>query len=97
MSLIQKSDPPPSKKFASEVPWDEIVRVIDAEPGTWFLIGEFSPGVPTHIRSGRYKAFLKDYSGSDPRGYMERTYEVTTRKSGDDPDRKRVNIWIRRK
>lgn len=90
--MVSIEDPPPSKQ--RDFPWPEIVATINKAKGKFHLIGEFSPGVATHIRQGRYKAFIPDGT-DDPQAYMGREYEVTTRNVPGDGG-KRVVLYIRR-
>ena len=60
------------------------------------MVGNFSPGVATHIRRGLYKAFLGGWVGSegDVTAYMQRHWEITTRKT-DVGSRNDIYIrWI---
>jgi hypothetical protein len=89
-------DPPPEKNGQRSERWRDIVATLKHSPGKWGLVGNFSPGVATHIRRGQYKAFLEGYGGSDEgaAAYMKRHWEVTTRKT-DQGSRNDIYIrWI---
>ena len=85
-------DPPEAKGQRSER-WREIAKTLKENRGQWALVGNFSPGVATHIRRGQYKAFLpSDATSETPEVYMKQHWEVTTRKTDDG---NRNDIYIR--
>lgn len=86
--------PPPEKKRQRSEKWRNIVAELRANPGEWALVGNYSPGVATHIRRGKYPAFLDDTEAfmSGPETYMSLHWEVTTRKTDDG---KRNDVYIR--
>lgn len=89
-------DPPPEVKGQRSERWREIVRTLKEKQGQWALVGNFSPGVATHIRRGHYKAFLEGWEGDANQlaGYMQRHWEITTRKT-DEGNRNDVYIrWL---
>lgn len=92
--MVHVEEPPPSRQHHSDIPWTEIVATINEAAGRFHLIGEFSPGVATHIRQGRYKAFIPDGT-DDPQAYMAREYEVTTRNVPGE-GRQRIMLYIRK-
>lgn len=91
--------PPPEKKGQRSERWREIVQTLKSNKGEWALVGNFSPGVATHIRNGEYRAFLDDFEGTPEQAalYMKRHWEVTTRKTDGsvEGDRKRNDVYIR--
>lgn len=87
-------DPPPEVKGQRSERWREIARTLKENKGQWALVGNFSPGVATHIRRGQYKAFVDKDAGIDPAAYMSLHWEVTTRKT-DNGSRNDVYVrWL---
>jgi hypothetical protein len=89
-------DPPLEARGERSKRWKEIVTTLKENKGEWAMVGNFSPGVATHIRRGLYKAFLEGWVGSegDVTAYMQRHWEVTTRKT-DTGSRNDIYIrWI---
>lgn len=84
-------EPPPEIKGQRSARWREIVKTLKENKGQWALVGNFSPGVATHIRRGQYKAFLSDLDDA-PDVYMRQHWEVTTRKTNDGS---RNDVYIR--
>lgn len=74
-------DPPPESKGQRSERWREIVKTLKENKGKWALVGNFSPGVATHIRRGQYKAFLADNDPTAADLYMKQHWEITTRKT----------------
>jgi hypothetical protein len=87
-------DPPKEARGERSKRWKEIVATLKKNPGEWALVGNFSPGVATHIRRGQYKAFHEGWEGDVHQltAYMERNWEVTTRKTDTGS---RNDIYIR--
>ena len=85
-------DPPPEIKGQRSERWREIVKTLKDKPGTWALVGNFSPGVATHIRRGQYRAFLDPTDPSLPDVYMKQHWEVTTRKTDNGT---RNDVYVR--
>ena len=87
-------DPPLEARGERSKRWKEIVATLKENKGEWAMVGNFSPGVATHIRRGLYKAFLEGWVGSegDVAAYMQRNWEVTTRKTETGS---RNDIYIR--
>lgn len=83
--------PPPEKKGQRSQKWREIVDALKEKRGEWALVGNFSPGVATHIRRGKYPAFL-DGCDRSPDLWMQAHWEVTTRKTDNG---KRNDVYIR--
>lgn len=89
---MQFQTPPPEKKGQRSERWQEIVKTLKENKGQWALVGDFSPGVATHIRRGKYPAFLEDSDNIDPSVFMAQHWEVTTRKIEGG---KRNDVYIR--
>lgn len=89
-------DPPENSIRRKSRIWDERIQILKENPTRWALIGEFSPGVASQIRSGNYKAFLdetvRDSDSEDKKRYMADNWEVRTARIGDGG---RMNMWIR--
>ena len=86
--------PPPEKKGQKSERWRHIVQQLKAHPGEWAIVGNYSPGVATHIRRGKYPAFLEDNTLTPEQAslYMSRHWEVTTRKTDSG---KRNDVYVR--
>lgn len=86
--------PPPHQPRQRSEKWINVVAELKANPGEWAKVGNFSPGVATHIRRGKYPAFLDGCDHEQVGVYMESHWEVTTRKT-DNGTRNDVYIrWI---
>ena len=90
---MEFTEPPLMKHQKSRKHWTEIVQQLKSNPGKWALVGNYSPGVATHIRRGKYPAFLEGWQGTPEQVllYMGRHWEVTTRKTGEG----RNDVFIR--
>lgn len=86
--------PPPEKKGQKSERWRNIVQQLKEHPGEWALVGTYSPGVATHIRRGKYPAFLDSTITTPEQAnlYMARHWEVTTRKTEGG---KRNDVYVR--
>lgn len=85
--------PPPQQSRQRSQRWVTIVEELKARPNEWAKVGNFSPGVATHIRRGKYPAFL-DGCDKSPELWMQDRWEVTTRKT-DGGNRNDVYIrWL---
>jgi hypothetical protein len=85
-------DPPPTTKGQRGEDWRNRVMLMKSKPTEWALVGDYSPGVATHIRRGQYKAFLPaDCPPDAAEAYMTVHWDVTTRKRADG----RNDLWIR--
>lgn len=86
--------PPPERRGQRSHKWREIVAALKEHPQEWALIGNFSPGVATQIRRGKYPAFVEGWEGSPEQIqlYMNRHWEVTTRKTDSG---KRNDLYLR--
>lgn len=74
---------PPNRRIRL-VNWGKVLAILDANPGTWHLIGEFNQSLRTHINQGRYPHI-------DPTLYLAKTGKA------DGKDRKRGNLYMMRK
>jgi len=88
---VDITDPPPQKRGrGSTSKWKEIVSTLKTQyPGQFGLVGSYSNGVATQIRQGKYSAFLPedaDFLTSSRIDYMQRHWEITTRRKGQSSD-----------
>lgn len=88
---MQFVTPPPQKKGQKSERWRNVVAELKANKGEWALIGNYSPGVATHIRRGKYAAFLEGCD-IEPRVFIAQHWDVTTRKTDEG---RRNDIYIR--
>jgi len=84
--------PPPEKKGQRSERWINIVRELKEHKGEWALVGNFSPGVATHIRRGKYPAFLDGWTDGEVDSFMRLHWEITTRKTDGG---KRNDVYVR--
>lgn len=91
---MQFVDPPPEARGERTKRWEEIVAMLRAHRGEWALVGNFSPGIATAIRRGKYKAFLDGVYNDEHLAHlhMKQHWEVTTRKTDDG---KRNDVYVR--
>lgn len=89
---MEFTNPPPQRRRRRSEKWESNVRELKANPGEWGLVGNYSPGLATHIRHGRYPSFLPAVTPDDPRRYMDEHWQVTTRKTDQG---RRCDIWIK--
>ena len=87
---VEFIDPP---KDTKKTKWNDIVSTLKENQGEWALVGNYSPGVAAQIRQGSYKAFLGGWVGSegDVAAYMQRHWELTTRKT----EKGRTDLYVR--
>lgn len=83
-------EPPPPKRRNNSEHWVNVVKELQANPGQWGLVGNYSIGVSTHIKNGRYPAFYPT-GHDDPAGYVRSHWQLTTRST--EPNR--VDLYIR--
>jgi hypothetical protein len=83
--------PPKEMRGERSKRWVEIVATLRANVSEWGMVGNFSPGIATHIRRGSYPAFLPDDLSIDKQVYMSQHWEVTTRKNGES----RQDVYVR--
>lgn len=87
-------EPPPSKKGAMSDRWVAVVAELKTNKGQWANVGNYSPGVATHLRRGKYPAFLEGCEHEEHSVYMAAHWEITTRKT-DEGHRNDVYIrWV---
>jgi hypothetical protein len=91
MDLV-KQNPPEPKQYVKGINWGEIVTALKNNPNEFFLVGEFSPGMAAYLRTGKNKA-LYPADEANPRGYIDRHYEITARSVVTGGSR--VNIFMR--
>lgn len=91
---MQFVDPPPEARGERTKRWEEIVETLKANRGQWALVGNYSPGIATAIRRGKYKSFLTENENDETKAqmYMQQHWEVTTRKTDDG---KRNDVYVR--
>lgn len=92
MADIVQQDPPDTHQSARRVNWTEVVTLLKATPNKWYKVGEFSPGVATYLKAGRYKA-LYPADTTHPQSYISQHYEITTRVAR--PGEQRVDLFMR--
>lgn len=86
-------DPPEDKRQQRTAEWQRIVTELKAHPSEWAKVGNFSPGVATAIRRGKYRAFTADAPEyEDPEAYMTRNWQIRSSKTSDGT---RNDIFIR--
>ena len=77
-------DPPPCNGGRQPTAhWIEVVKTLKEQyPDRYGKVGNYSNGVGTQIRQGRYPAFIPA-DVSDKADYMDRHWRVTTRRTSD--------------
>lgn len=86
-------EPPVDKRRARSTEWQRIVDELRTHPNEWARVGNFSPGVATAIRRGRYKAFLTGMpEHENPETYVTRCWQVRSAKTDDGT---RNDIFVR--
>lgn len=87
--------PPPEKRGQRSARWHNIVAQLKQNPTEWAMVGNFSPGVATHIRRGKYPAFLPEgerLTEDAAAAYMKVHWQITTRKTDEG---KRNDVYVR--
>jgi hypothetical protein len=85
-------EPPPPKRKTNSEHWVNVVKTLKAEPGEWGLAGNWSVGVSTHNKTGRYPAFYPtELPKEDREAYIADHWEITTRTNGTN----RVDLYVR--
>lgn len=81
---MEITEPPPKRgSSGSRQHWVKVVDTLRTEyPGRFGKVGNYSNGVSTQIRKGLYAAFIPQ-DVTDRSGYMDRHWEVTTRRAGE--------------
>lgn len=85
-------DPPTKAIQERSDKWKEIVWELRHNRGNWGLVGNYSPGVATQIRRGKYKAFIAEDAIESAEVYMRNHWEITTRKTNNG---NRNDIYIK--
>jgi hypothetical protein len=90
--MIFSEPPEVTRKRPPTLKWTAIAESLKENPGKYGLVGNFSLGVGSHIRKGKYASLVPlEIRDADERAdYMERHWNVTTRRSGID----RADIYI---
>lgn len=92
---MERIDPPPTAKSERSEEWHRKIAIMQGDPMNYYKVGNYSPGVPTHIRRGQYKAFLpagNDFTPAEAQSYMKKHWEMTTRKTDGG---KRCDVFLR--
>ncbi len=76
-------DPPVYERKARSDHWLHVVAELKGHKGEWAKVGNYSPGVATNIRRGKYPAFLGGWEGDTDQLmlFMGRHWEVRTSKT----------------
>ena len=69
--MVTKEAPPPSSSPKQNINWTVAVAEMKKSKNEWHLLGEFSPGIASHMRKGNYKAFLPA-GEANPQAYMDK-------------------------
>ena len=87
-------NPPPEERGERSKRWEEIANTLRERRGEWALVGNFSPGIATALRRGKYKAFLTENDNDPTKAHlhMKQHWEITTRKTDNGS---RNDIYIR--
>lgn len=101
---VSFGDPAPVQRWEG-TDWDGVVEKLQARPDEYGHVGQFSTGIASHIRAGRYKAFLPealhDADPDEKRTYMRQHWEVTTRvvkpkrKRDEEPIYNRCDVFVK--
>ena len=87
---MEFKEPPPLKRQGSKEHWINTVKELKDNPQQWGLVGNYSIGVSTHIKNGRYPAFFPA-GEQEPTEYLKKHGEVTTRSTSPS----RVDVFVR--
>lgn len=91
---MQFKEPPAERRRQRSAHWETAVKELKANPGHWAMVGVYSPGVASHLRTGKYPSFLPD-GLTDPieaQRYMREHWEITTRRINEG---RRNEVYIR--
>lgn len=78
---MQIGDPPQSNRSVKH--WVEVVHQLKTEyPGQFGMVGNYSVGVASHIRKGKYPAFVPAHV-TDKQTYVKENWQVVTRRTPD--------------
>lgn len=83
---------PPERKRRRSEHWTNVVKTLRENPNEWANVGNYSPGVATHIKNGKYVAFLESADGIEPLVWMKQHWEIRTSKTDNA---RRADIFIR--
>lgn len=73
--------------------WRNAVKELQAMPGQWGKVGEYSPGIATQLRKGKYSYFLDGKPESmEPETWMRSRWDIHAKKL---PGQRRDEVWIR--
>lgn len=91
--MIFSELPPVVRKRPPTPKWSEIVDQLKKNPSQYGLVGNFSLGVGSHIRRGKYASLVPaDVRDPDDRvEYMEKHWDIVTRRNGID----RADVYIK--
>lgn len=92
---MKQETPPPTHQTRTYTDWTAVAAEMTAHPGDWYRIGEFSTGIPNHLRKGAYKQFLDPDDPTPADVQMRQKWEVTARKV-DGFERSKVTVFMRR-
>ena len=85
--MLEKSEPPQTKRRSKEF-WREAVDHLKANPGDWFVLGEWSSSVAGQMRRGAYTSFVPDDISPDKRAeYMKYAWEFHSEMCGPKNDK----------
>lgn len=89
-----KPESPPRKRGGQGyTDWAAYIDVMKANPGVWYNVGDFSPGIPHALRMGKYRVFLDKASAMPPDTQMRSMWEITARNVDGIP--RRVAVFMR--
>jgi hypothetical protein len=91
---VKQESPPPTHLGTKYTDWTKIVRTLKSKPHSWHLVGEFSVGIPNHLRKGVYRQFLDPADPAPPEVQMKRDWEITSRRIPES-DPLRTSVYIR--
>lgn len=91
--MIFSELPPSSRKRPPSDKWAEIVATLKKNPDKYGLVGNFSLGVGSHIRRGRYSALVPSEirDKEDRETYISEHWDIVTRRNGTD----RADVYIK--
>lgn len=89
---MEFTEPPTrTRKGQASQHWKDVTETLRNKPQEWALVGNFSPAVATHIRNGKFPAFLDPADPMPPKTYIKTHWEITSRRTLDN----RTDIFIR--
>ena len=90
---MKQEEPPSSTVARHYVDWDAVVKTAKANPGTWYNVGTFSPGIAHHIRRGGYRQFINEDDATPALAQMRQHWEITSRTVKTAP--RRSDLYVR--